>query len=221
MLPIGSASRRCRFAGCSASRRPTRLIRPARLRLREGRHQGRRRRWVRGRLEEGLLRLGVQGQGQGPQGRLPPAAELPRGPRATRRSWSSPTSTDRDPDELHQPQPQAVHRHARRPGGRRPVRGARDPASPLHRPGGAPPRHRARPDHREGRPHLRRARPGASGHAATIPQDVAHFLDRILFCLFAEDAGLLPKSILQRLSQAVARQVRRLLAAPSATCSRR
>ncbi len=31
---------------------------------------------------------------------------------------------------------------------------------------------------------------------------VAHFLDRILFCLFAEDAGLLPKQILARLSAA-------------------
>ena len=34
------------------------------------------------------------------------------------------------------------------------------------------------------------------------PEDVAHFLDRILFCLFAEDAGLLPKGILGRLSLA-------------------
>ena len=34
------------------------------------------------------------------------------------------------------------------------------------------------------------------------PEAVAHFLDRILFCLFAEDAGLLPKNILSRLSQA-------------------
>ena len=39
----------------------------------------------------------------------------------------------------------------------------------------------------------------ARGHD---PERVAHFLDRILFCLFAEDAGLLPKGILQRLSQA-------------------
>ncbi len=39
----------------------------------------------------------------------------------------------------------------------------------------------------------------ARGHD---PQDVAHFLDRILFCLFAEDAGLLPKGIFHRLSQA-------------------
>jgi hypothetical protein len=34
------------------------------------------------------------------------------------------------------------------------------------------------------------------------PDAVAHFLDRILFCLFAEDAGLLPKGIFSRLSQA-------------------
>ncbi len=34
------------------------------------------------------------------------------------------------------------------------------------------------------------------------PEVVAHFLDRILFCLFAEDAGLLPKGIFQRLSEA-------------------
>ncbi|MBA2372850.1 MAG: class I SAM-dependent DNA methyltransferase, partial [Chloroflexi bacterium] len=35
-----------------------------------------------------------------------------------------------------------------------------------------------------------------------VPEDVARFLDRILFCLFAEDAGLLPKGIFSRLSQA-------------------
>ena len=34
------------------------------------------------------------------------------------------------------------------------------------------------------------------------PGDVAHFLDRILFCLFAEDAGLLPRGIFERLSEA-------------------
>jgi type II restriction/modification system DNA methylase subunit YeeA len=33
------------------------------------------------------------------------------------------------------------------------------------------------------------------------PDAVAHFLDRILFCLFAEDAGLLPKGIFQRLAE--------------------
>jgi hypothetical protein len=34
------------------------------------------------------------------------------------------------------------------------------------------------------------------------PQAVAHFLDRILFCLFAEDADILPKGILSRLAAA-------------------
>ncbi len=34
------------------------------------------------------------------------------------------------------------------------------------------------------------------------PERVAHFLDRILFCLFAEDAGLLPKGVFSRLSEA-------------------
>ena len=32
------------------------------------------------------------------------------------------------------------------------------------------------------------------------PQVVAHFLDRILFCLFAEDAGMLPAGVLSRLA---------------------
>jgi type II restriction/modification system DNA methylase subunit YeeA len=39
----------------------------------------------------------------------------------------------------------------------------------------------------------------ARGHD---PERVAHFLDRILFCLFAEDADLLPKGIFSRLSAA-------------------
>jgi len=39
----------------------------------------------------------------------------------------------------------------------------------------------------------------ARGHD---PEEVARFLDRILFCLFAEDAGLLPRGIFSRLSQA-------------------
>src|SRR5664280_1272633 len=39
----------------------------------------------------------------------------------------------------------------------------------------------------------------ARGHE---PQAVAHFLDKLLFCLFAEDTGLLPKGLLSRLSDA-------------------
>ena len=40
------------------------------------------------------------------------------------------------------------------------------------------------------------------------PQAVAHFLDQLLFCLFAEDAGLLPKGLLARLAEATARPTR-------------
>lgn len=35
------------------------------------------------------------------------------------------------------------------------------------------------------------------------PQAVAHFLDKLLFCLFAEDAGLLPKGLIGRLADAL------------------
>jgi type II restriction/modification system DNA methylase subunit YeeA len=34
------------------------------------------------------------------------------------------------------------------------------------------------------------------------PQKVAHFLNKLLFCLFAEDAGLLPKGLIERLTGA-------------------
>ena len=34
------------------------------------------------------------------------------------------------------------------------------------------------------------------------PHDVAHFLDKLLFCMFAEDAGLLPANLLRRLADA-------------------
>ena len=40
------------------------------------------------------------------------------------------------------------------------------------------------------------------GHA---PRAVAHFLDRLLFTMFAEDAGLLPKGLLERLADATRR----------------
>ncbi|CAN5533692.1 hypothetical protein BH24CHL9_BH24CHL9_13000 [soil metagenome] len=37
------------------------------------------------------------------------------------------------------------------------------------------------------------------------PQAVAHFLDRLLFCLFAEDAGPIPKGLVERLTRATGR----------------
>mgnify|MGYP007030116868 CR=1 FL=1 len=35
------------------------------------------------------------------------------------------------------------------------------------------------------------------------PHDVAHFLNKLLFCMFAEDAGLLPPGLLRRLADAL------------------
>lgn len=42
----------------------------------------------------------------------------------------------------------------------------------------------------------------AHGHD---PQDVAHFVNRLVFCMFAEDIGLLPKAMFTRMLQAAAR----------------
>ena len=51
----------------------------------------------------------------------------------------------------------------------------------------------------------------AAGHFAELaqalrarghdPERVAHFLDRLVFCLFAEDAGILPRGVLSRLAE--------------------
>lgn len=37
------------------------------------------------------------------------------------------------------------------------------------------------------------------------PQAVAHFLDKLLFCLFAEGAGLIPSGLIERLVRATGR----------------
>ena len=38
------------------------------------------------------------------------------------------------------------------------------------------------------------------------PRSVAHFLNRLIFCMFAEDAGLLPNKLFSRMMQAVEKQ---------------
>ncbi|MFV2063337.1 MAG: type IIL restriction-modification enzyme MmeI, partial [Chloroflexota bacterium] len=38
------------------------------------------------------------------------------------------------------------------------------------------------------------------------PQAVAHFLDKLLFCLFAEDAGLIPRGLFGRLTEATMKE---------------
>ena len=46
----------------------------------------------------------------------------------------------------------------------------------------------------------------ALAHRGRDPERVARFLDKLLFCLYAEDARVLPKGLLSRLAEATARQ---------------
>ena len=166
-------------------RRPDRLL----VRVREGRREVRRRRRFRRRLEAGLLRLGVQGQAQGPQGRLPPARRLQgraREPAAPRRLRSR---SDRGPHQLHRP---LAGRPTRSPSttSRRPTRPSRSrscaPSSPNPR--RCARRHAPAQITETAARHFAELAVAlhARGHE---PQAVAHFLDKLLFCLFAEDAG--------------------------------
>ena len=109
---------------------------------------------------------------------------------------------DRDPHQLHRPEPgrEGGHRSTTWP--------PTTPPTPCR------PSATSSPPPRSFRPHIAPAEitEQAARHFAEIaqglrdrghdPEAVAHFLDRILFCLFAEDAGLLPKGIFQRLSEA-------------------
>jgi hypothetical protein len=38
------------------------------------------------------------------------------------------------------------------------------------------------------------------------PNDAAHFLNKVLFCLFAEDIGLLPKDLFTKVVEACVKQ---------------
>ena len=166
--PPRSTSSTC--AGCSASRRPHEAdpTGDASTPSRSGVEQGRRRRRLRRRLEARLLRLGVQGQGQGPEGRLRPAPGLQGRPRATRRSWSSATSTgSRSTPTSPASSPVVKVVTLDDLAGRRPVRRPASPARRLHRARGAPPAHRAGPDHRAGGRATSPRSPRASAPAAT------------------------------------------------------
>ena len=106
--PPRSTSSTC--AGCSASPTPNEADPTGDVvRLREGRREGRRRRRLRRRLEARLLRLGVQGQAQGPEGRLPSSSRLPRRarePAAPRRLRPRP---HRGPHQLHRHSTPGLH----------------------------------------------------------------------------------------------------------------
>ena len=53
--------------------------------------------------------------------------------------------------------------------------------------------------HRRSRAHLRRHRRAAARGRRAAPTQVSHFLTQCLFCFFAEDVGLLPARLFERL----------------------
>jgi hypothetical protein len=100
-------------------------------------------------LSEHLANLGTEGDE-----RLFVIQGRAREPAASRRLRPR---DHRGPHQLHRPLPGHQSRHARRPGGARPIRGSRDPARRLHRARGAASHPRAGPDHRDCRTPFRRA----------------------------------------------------------------
>ena len=56
-------------------------------------------------------------------------------------------------------------------------------------------------------------------HDGTPPQEVAHFLIRCLFCLFAEDAGLLPDRLFTRIVTQARQRPQEFCAAAAAVIS--
>ncbi len=113
--------------------------------------------------------------------------------------------------------PHQLHGHRRRgPPPSPSTTSAADPAEPLRilravfsDPEALRPTRTRQRAHRGGRPPVRRAWPSRLRDRGHDPQAVAHFLDKLLFCLFAEDAGLLPKGLLARLADATRARARR------------
>ena len=103
-----------------------------------------------------------------------------------------------------------------------------DPAEPLRllravmqRSGGAPARHDTRRADRGGGRASSPRWPSALRGRGHDPQDVAHFLDKLLFCLFAEDAGLLPAGLLGGWPTPARQRPRPCSPAAFASCSRK
>ena len=104
---------------------------------------------------------------------------------------------------------------------RRPVAAgqARSAAQSLHRPGGAALARHHRPGHEQAAAHFARIAQVLRRYDHPAPA-VAHFLIRLLFCLVAEDIGILPADLFSRLATrpqqnaaAFAAQLRQLFAA--------
>lgn len=182
-------------ASSSASRpRPSGTRRETSTPSRRG-DEGERRPGMGRRLVSESLRLGVQGGARQSQKGVRPVAAVPGGsgePAAPRRLRPRPL---RGSHQLHR------HRQASlrlRPGDARPAGASGRAARPLGRPRLAQAEDDGRGGHRAGGRALRGAGRGPA-RAGGAPERAAHFLVQLLFCLFAEDAGLLPKGLFSRL----------------------
>ncbi len=115
----------------------------------------RRRQRLRRRLEARLLRLGIQGQAQGPDGRLSAAPAIPRGPGEPAAPGRLRPRPLRDPHQLHRHDQAGPRLRPRRPG-----RPGEPQAAPerLHRPRRAQARHDAGTGHGRDRRAVRQAR---------------------------------------------------------------
>ena len=133
-----------------------------------------------------------KGKQQGP--RRPPTASSSSTARRsrTRRSSSSATSTASRSTPTSRTRPTIVHAFTLDDLLDDPTEPLRHPARRHGAPGGAEAGQDARrTDRRGGRSSSPRS-PSACAIAATSRSEVAHFLNKLLFCMFAEDAGLLP-----------------------------
>ena len=153
------------------------------------------------RLVSRALRLGVQGPARRPEQAVPPAAPVPRGPGEPAAPGRLRPRPLRGPHQLHRHRQEGLCLLTGRP------RPTRAPGSPegvwtdpnLLRPDTTPEAVTKEAAERFG--HL-----SASLQARGVdPHQAAHFLVQRLFCLFAEDVGLLPKGLFKDL---LARSVR-------------
>ena len=143
-----------------------------------------------------------KGQHAEPESRLPPAPAVPRGPGEPAAAGRLRPRPLRDPHQLHRhrnkvyafalddlDQPENLAR----------------PAEPLWTDPDAPPAgHNRRRPSRKRRPRASARWRPACKRRGVEPHRAAHFLVQLLFCLFAEDVGLLPKRAVHRPARALA-----------------
>ena len=179
--------------------------------------------------KRGYLRLGVQGQAQGPEGGLSPARTTTATIWRIRRLL---VVCDQDRFEVHTnftgTRPQVyrftLDRSALAAPTRRiaPCRRWKFCGTSSRSPEQLRPERAASPRHRGGRWRSLPSSPTALSGAAKTRERVAHFLMRLLFCLFADSIGLLPEHLFRQMIEldkgrpaSFTRKLRQLFAAMS------